>query len=742
MRFLPLLFSFAFFPTVALAQFSFIKGTSIPVVHNGVSLTNAWAGGINAAQLSKIDLDQDGLDDIFIFDRTGNKFLTFLANETPEGLNYSYTHLYDPAFPEMHNWALLRDFNCDGKADIFTYNFFTGGSFRVYKNTSSNGELSFELESPLVQSFFEFGSTQYTANIYTSSQDIPAIFDYEGDGDLDVISFSINGVTTQLHLNQSIENYGVCDSLDFVLRNMCYGQFAEGSESNSIELDYECPFNVVNPKDNFRHAGSTVLAFDATQDGLPELILGDITFPNLTCLINSDHNGIDSISSFSTDFPNYFGASEEVEIDVFPAAFYEDIDGDGIRDLIACTNNATTSINTNSVWYYQNNGADNAPVFELVQKDFLQNTMIDVGEGSFAFAFDYDGDGLQDLFITNRGYYISNGNYLHTISRYRNTGTQNQPEFHLEEENFLNVSQSDLDLAVHPTVGDINGDGLADWIIGDASGSVYFLPNTGSAGSSANFNMADLQPLTANGEIIDVGQYSSPQLFDLDMDGLPDLIVGERNGNINYFRNTGSADNFQLELITDSLGKVNTTDETTLIGSSNPQFFRQDGTTYLFSGNEAGNIQLYTNIDGNLDGSFLLANAAVEGIDEGQRSQISIVDINQNGLPDLFVGNQRGGISFFSGIPYTGISAPASQNQLLKVYPNPATAEITVKLANPEAFSGAGIATIYSVSGSVVYKSSISGSVFSVDISRLPSGIYHLTVASGAKIQGATFIKK
>ena len=48
---------------------------------------------------------------------------------------------------------------------------------------------------------------------------------------------------------------------------------------------------------------------------------------------------------------------------------------------------------------------------------------------------------------------------------------------------------------------------------------------------------------------IDVGSFSTPQLVDLNRDGLLDLVIGERSGidngvlnGINYFENTGLID--------------------------------------------------------------------------------------------------------------------------------------------------------------------------------------------------------
>ena len=43
-------------------------------------------------------------------------------------------------FPLLEDWVLLRDFNCDNKMDIFTS--FNAG-IKVYKNTSTNNDLSF-----------------------------------------------------------------------------------------------------------------------------------------------------------------------------------------------------------------------------------------------------------------------------------------------------------------------------------------------------------------------------------------------------------------------------------------------------------------------------------------------------------------------------------------------------------------------------------------------------------------------
>lgn len=131
---------FSFFILVSFAmnaQIQFVRNDSVPVMVNSQTLLFPWAGGINFAQFSEIDLDQDGTMDLFVFDRTGNKITTYINNGTPNQVDYSVAPQYVSRFPRLHDWAILRDFNCDGKMDIFTA--FTGSSpgISVWENIST-----------------------------------------------------------------------------------------------------------------------------------------------------------------------------------------------------------------------------------------------------------------------------------------------------------------------------------------------------------------------------------------------------------------------------------------------------------------------------------------------------------------------------------------------------------------------------------------------------------------------------
>src|SRR5690606_32328974 len=97
-----------------------IRNYDIPVEVAGELLPNPWAGGLNSCQFSEIDLDLDGVKDLFVFDRVGDRISTYLNKSTAPGqIDYRYTREFQDAFPEgLRNWVFMRDFNCDGKEDL------------------------------------------------------------------------------------------------------------------------------------------------------------------------------------------------------------------------------------------------------------------------------------------------------------------------------------------------------------------------------------------------------------------------------------------------------------------------------------------------------------------------------------------------------------------------------------------------------------------------------------------------
>lgn len=128
------------FVNFGFAQFGFIYNDSILLKKGGDTLDFLWAGGLNHAQFSTIDVDFDGLEDLFIFDRSSNQIRVFKTVENNGVKSYSYLYNSRDLFPDDIRYrATMVDYNADGKKDIFTYGI---GGVKVYRNTGISMELT------------------------------------------------------------------------------------------------------------------------------------------------------------------------------------------------------------------------------------------------------------------------------------------------------------------------------------------------------------------------------------------------------------------------------------------------------------------------------------------------------------------------------------------------------------------------------------------------------------------------
>ncbi len=556
-------------------QVGYSRSTDIKVLKtNGDTLINAWAGGFNSVQFSEIDLDLDGIKDLFVFDRTGNRISTFINEGIPNQVSYKYDPYYIQFFPKgLEKWVLLRDYNCDGAMDIMTS--FSAG-VKVYKNVSAIN-LAFELETNAIQSIYAPDNPNSNPiNLYINGTDLPAIDDIDNDGDLDILTFDIlTGVQAEYHKNLSIENNGNCDSLTFELSNKCWGYFHENLSDNSVTLYDTCQWNINNPQKpsgGNKHSGSTLLTIDVDGNNNKDLVLGDVSFNNFTLLVNGDTSpNLDNSSMIAQDslFPENNNSTIATEIEIFPAGFYLDVNNDNIKDLIVSTNCYGGCKNDNNVWYYNNTGADNNPNFNFIEKDFLQDDMIEIGEGAHPVFFDYNNDGLMDIIVGNYGFYEPSVGpllYISGLSLYENIGTQSSPLFQFITSDYANISTTNLDiinsrptLGLHPTFKDLDADSDLDMILGDYNGKIHYFANTAGAGNTAVFTLT-----TPDYFNIDVGNNATPLLYDLDNDGLNDLVIGKKSGYFSYYKNNGTTTNPNFILITDSLGFINTKKTITL----------------------------------------------------------------------------------------------------------------------------------------------------------------------------------
>lgn len=685
MKNLILLFTLFFVVGNSWSQFGFFYNDSIVVKYGSDTLEMPWVGGFNHAQFSSFDYDFDGEDDLFIFDRSANQIRVLLRKFDNEGNPfYQYEHDVRSKFPEDVRYrATLVDYNGDGKPDLFTYGI---GGVKVYKNIGNATDgLQWELASNLLRTDY-FGSN---TNLYVSSIDIPAIVDVDNDGDMDILTFHLGGQRVEYHKNMSMENYGVPDSLEFVLKNECWGQFTENETNNSVTLYATAGpcgggSSVPDPQKNLRHAGSCLLGIDLNEDNVMDLVLGDVSHNNLTALINSGTAPNQNSPMESAD-PNFPSNTTPVNLSVFPCGFYVDVDHDGIKDLVVGTNAAGIAQNKSSIAFYKNLGTNEAPNFSFVQNDFLQEEMIENGRGSVPVLVDLNGDGLKDLLVATNYRYKSVLSKETRIMSFYNTGTNEVPVFSFVSDDWMSFSSSGLGLRVVPTFGDLDGDGDLDMIVGTETGDIHYYENTGGAGAM-NFSTAPvLQMQDDQGAVINVSSFATPNLFDLDNDGLLDLVIGRRMGGMFYYKNIGTASVPSFELVTNNLGSVDVTSPMSPQSYSVPQFVRHNDTLNLFVGNNAGTIHYYKDIEDNLfhGGVFTQISANYAGINTSGFSAPFITQLTEDSAYYMFVGGDLGGVWSFKADPF---SAPIEDDSLnlisfndyadWSIFPNPSSSGV------------------------------------------------------------------
>ena len=144
---------------------------------------------------------------------------------------------------------------------------------------------------------------------------------------------------------------------------------------------------------------------------------------------------------------------------------------------------------------------------------------------------DLDGDGDLDAFV---------GEFYGNTVLFRNTGTAAAPAFASASTNPFGWAAIGYQAA--PAFADIDGDGDLDAFVGGRPGNTFFFANTGTAARPG----ARAAPRPTPSAWRTSGDYASPAFADLDGDGDLDALVGNRQGNTLFFRNTGSGGRARL----------------------------------------------------------------------------------------------------------------------------------------------------------------------------------------------------
>jgi hypothetical protein len=312
------------------------------------------------------------------------------------------------------NVPVLVDIDGDDDLDFFMG--VLGGAFNPIRSAANNVYF-WERTGPAQLSL---RARRYLHGIDAGSESAPALVDFDGDGDLDLLLGSkIDPVRSetarlQLYLNEGTRTspaFRLADTLDL-----------------ATAYHYAPAFG------------------DLDDDGDPDLLLGtwnqDVLFYRNSGTARSPR--FDQDTTATIRLPRAGNA--------MPAL--ADIDGDGDLDLFV--GEASGDVN-----FLRNEGSKREPRFVLVTE---QLDSIDAGRRSAPALVDIDGDGLLDLVL---------GREDAGLVAYRNTGTRTAPKFEL---------LSDVTIPTAPfsaaALGDIDGDRRVDLFVGTQGGGLMFFRNS------------------------------------------------------------------------------------------------------------------------------------------------------------------------------------------------------------------------------------------------------------------------
>lgn len=645
------LFQISFFvavliPIFSSAQILFEQEYNIPLTIEGKKPEMPWLGGMNSSQYGKADLNGDGEKELIIYDRSSNTFLIF----DQKGDNLLLKPELAVVLPKLQpGWVVFADYDKDGLKDIFSNG--DRGIIVRHNITKSGGEVTWEKVADPLRSMGYSG----LVNVIANAADVPGISDIDDDGDLDIIvyNFAIGGYI-RYHKNLSMERYGRPDSLEYEFHTRQWGLFEE-CDCNLFAFHPQTCSDIDNGR-VMHPGGKALLAIDTDGDGDKDLLAGHEQCDELYLFENVGN----ADSAFMKDYQQYFPDSIHPAIfPVFPAGFYEDIDNDNVKDLIVapCTeyNVLYGTDFSNSSWFYKNEGTDKHPDFHFVKKNLYQDEMLDLGELSVPALIDMDADGDMDMMLAANGWW-NGSDYSGKIAYFENTGTATSPAFKLKDADFLSLSSMELH---NPRIrfADFNGDDMPDLVYMGVDTYydvyTYVFCNTAAQGMPFAYDFNDKREID-----LPVTMNDNPEFFDVNEDGLIDLLIAKQNGALEYYVNKGSLADEQWTLENGEflgIGRDFTLERIALAASVCD--IDGNGKADLVTTDYRGTGRIYFEFQNNTDSPVPVSisyknklDSVVLPITLGWKSWIVSGDLYGEGSESIMSGGVRGGIQIFRNL--------------------------------------------------------------------------------------------
>jgi len=511
-----------------------------PVVGaDGVPFEHPFLGGYNLPRPQLVDIDGDGDDDLFVQEQSGRvAFFEHVPDGTPR-FQWRTDHFQEL---DVGEWFRFVDVDRDGDPDLLAERPYS--YVRYYRNEGGPTDPRFV---PAADSLRDASGTP----IFSDRQNIPNATDIDCDGRMDLLIGRLTGTITRY------EEIGT-DENDVPIFELVTDRFED------IEIIGQILGSL--------HGANTMAFGDVDDDGDEDLFWGDFFEPGVLLLEN---RGTCQSPSFRGQ-PQPFPLGDPLRTSGYNAPTLGDATGSPLPDLLVGVLGGAFNPNSTSI--------DNLHLLEHVEPGrFVPRTsrfvsMIDVGSESAPMLLDVDGDGDLDLLVSNKIRQDDPDNG--SVTLFRNEGSPTAPRF--VHEGFVDLGPGYNRVAAF---GDLDGDGRPDAIVGGWADRMAWYRDGG--GGPTGLVLVDSAFVR-----LPRGRNALPTLGDLDGDGDLDLLVGEASGTVNHFENTGTPERPEFTLLTEDFAGIDAGRRAAPLLHD----LDGDGDLDLLVGTEADGVQVHRNV--------------------------------------------------------------------------------------------------------------------------------------------------
>lgn len=598
------------------------------ITTNSFAAKRDFAVGSSPYRLAIGDLDGDVQPDLVVPNGTSQTISVLRNLSTTDSILFAAK--VDFAVGAGSYYSILVDVDGDGKLDVVTANT-DGGTFSVYRNTSSPGSISFASRVDVAS-----GSTPFTL----SSNDI------DGDGKPEIVTVSYSTDTVSIFRNTS-----TLGSVSFATRQtFAAGSFPRCAVIRDLDGDGRADLVVANEFASsisvFRNTSSGgSISFASRQDfttatGPFGIAVGDLDGDaKLDVAAYGTGNTCSLLRNTSTPGSIAFAPKQDIAWQYGHFIALADVDGDGKADLV------TDQEFANTVSVHKNTSTPGAI-------SFATGVSFATGNAPFGVAVnDLNGDGKPEIVVSNKN--------AGTVSVFRNTTSPPPTTISSVSptSGLVGSSVTITGTSFSPTVSQnvvyfggasaaVTAASATSLTVTVPTGATY-APISVTVGGLTAYSSARFLPTFAGaGTIVptsfaahlDFTSGTSPEFLaigDFDGDGKLDLATAATGSNaVSVFRNTGSTGAVSFAARFDS------TTGTTPTGIAIADI-DGDGKLDLVNANYGStNISVFRNTG--TPGSIAFAsrvNANVTSAPFG----IAIGDLDGDGKPDVVAANEGGG---------------------------------------------------------------------------------------------------